>query len=248
MNSNIKFDKETLVKHRFWIALGLFVPLWLVAWLVLWLSVSDAVQVKKDEYEKSNKAIATVTNPKTKFFLDPMTGKKDDLTKRKVTVWREVQTPQGGLTIDWKVDDKTPNIAKLVDAPFGSPIAADDVSERQEFRDNLYKDWKEEKRKQFAALAGPMALNFDSVIGMAPIDSKENATYMPSMEEIWLNQETVWAKRELLWIIRQALDRLAYFERVEPTEKEALPAGALARHHFRNSNWELDLVLKPAAN
>src|SRR5215471_5673797 len=111
MSSNIKFDKETLVKHRFWIALGVFVPLWLVAWLVLWLSVSDAVQVKKDEYEKSNKEIAKVTNPKTEHFTTPMTGKKNTLTDRKITVWREVQTPQGGLTIDWKLDDKTPNMA-----------------------------------------------------------------------------------------------------------------------------------------
>jgi hypothetical protein len=248
MSSNIKFDKETLVKHRFWIALAVFVPLWLVAWLVLWLSVSGAVEAKKKEYDDSQKKIATVTDPKTEHFRNPMTEKKDKLAGRKGVLWKEVWAPQGNLTVDWPIslEGKTPGLAKLVNAPFGAPIKEDDVSERQHFRDFLYKEWKKTKREQFAYYAGPMTLNFDNVIGMAPFDATENEKVTPSMEEIWANQETVWVKRELLWVIRQTLERLADFEPVSPSEKEALPDGVVTRHHLRNRNWELDLLLKPA--
>src|SRR5260370_9410305 len=100
MSSNIKFDKETLIKHRFWIGLGVFVPLFLVAWLVLWLSVSGAVDEKKKEYASSVKAIEGVRDPKTADYTNPMNGKKDTLTVRKDKVWGEEWGMQGNLDKD----------------------------------------------------------------------------------------------------------------------------------------------------
>jgi hypothetical protein len=250
MSSNIKLDKETLIKHRFWIALGVFVPLFLVAWLVLWLGVGPAVEETKKSYEQSMKDIEQVKNPKTQAFTTPLNEKKETLSGRKIELWTEVwdTDTQRNLAIEWPVNPKTPQLAALATAPFGTPIKEDEAhgisatSVRQEYRDILYKEWKARKKEQFAELAGPMALNFDSVIEMAPIDA--NRDYTPTDEEIWLNQETVWVKRELLRIIRETINYLADFQRIEPTGKETLPDGVLARQRLRNSNWELDLLIK----
>jgi hypothetical protein len=249
MSSNFKLDKETLIKHRFWVALGVFVPLWLIAWIWLWATVSGEVQKTKQAYEQTLKDIETVKNPKTQAFTTPLTEKKETLSSRKDVLWREVwdTDPQRNLTVDWFVNNKTPGLAQLATQPFGTPIKEDEVSELQEYRDNLYKEWKARKKAEFASLAGPMTLDFDGVIGMAPIDAKENAEHPLTNEELWLNQETVWVKRELLRIIRQTLNILADFQR-EPADKQPLPAGVLARHRFRNSNWELDLLIKPGSN
>src|SRR6516165_1935229 len=160
MSSNIKFDKETLIKHRFWIALGIFVPLWLVAWLILWLSVSDAVETTKKAYEKSLKDIETVKDPKTTHYTTPMTAKQGQLTRRKNTLWKEVWKTQGDIPIEWPTDEKTPQIAQLANAPFMSPIKDGSVRERQEYRDVIYDEYRKAKRREFTDIAGPISMEF----------------------------------------------------------------------------------------
>jgi hypothetical protein len=253
MSSNIKFDKETLVKHRFWIGLGLFVPLWLVAWLVLWLTVSDEVTKTKEAYAKSLKDIETVKDPKTTFYTTPMTEKKGKLTGRKETLWVEVWNTQSNIPIEWPTNDKAPQLAKLASAPFMSPINDDaalgitGTSARQEFRDVIYEEYRNAKRDEFTRLAGPISMDFESVIEMPPI--AENRQHLPTDEEIWLTQENVWVKRELLRIIRNTIDTIAYFHPVEPSGKEEpLPEKTVARRRYRNSNWELELLLKRGDN
>src|SRR5262249_58279609 len=124
--------------------LGVFVPLWLVSWLVLWLSVSDAVEAKKVEYQKSVTAIEGVKDPKTTYYTNPMNEKKGTLVGRKDTLWSEVWNTQGNLMADWPFDNKTPQLAAMANAPFGSPIKDDDklgitaTSVRQDYRDFLY--------------------------------------------------------------------------------------------------------------
>jgi hypothetical protein len=243
---NFKFDKETLIKHRFWIGLGVFAPFWLVIWLVLWLGVSDKVQEVKGEYAKSVKEIAKVNDPKNGNYTTPMTGKKDKLTDRKSVVWEEVWKTQGNLTVDWPSDSKTPQLAALASAPFLTPVKDEEVVVRQLYRDTLYKPWRDKKREQFNLLAGPMSFDFDSVIRMAPIS--ENAEYAVSMDEIWLNAETVWVKRELLWVLRKTIEDIAYFQPIKAEKEEPLPEGVVARHRFRNSTWELDLLVKRGDN
>src|SRR5262249_54380844 len=91
-------------------------------------------------------------------------------------------------------------------------------------------------------LAGPIALDFDRVIDLPNIGPNSP---LPSIEEMWLTQETIWAKRELLRIIRATNDSLSFFRPVDAEAgKEKLPEGIVARRVFRNSNWELDLQLK----
>src|SRR5437870_5267397 len=143
MSSNVKFDKETLIKHRFWIALGIFAPLWLVAWLVLLLSVSGEVEKTKKGYDASMKSIDTVTNPKTAAFTTPLNEKKDKLEGRKKEVWVEVRGSQGNIDNDWPVNDKAPELGKLANEPFFTPVKGEsEVRVVQQYRDVLYKEWR----------------------------------------------------------------------------------------------------------
>src|SRR5262249_15928223 len=217
--ANIKFDKETLIKHRFWIALGVFAPLWLVAWLVLWLSVSGAVEVKKTEYAKSIKDIEGVKDPKNPNYTRPMNEKKDTLAGRKNEVWKDVYSTQWNYATDWPKEP--PEIAALSGAPFMSPIKGEDVVARQKYRDVVYKGWRDRKREEFYGLGGPMSMDFDQVIGMAPIS--ENREHPVSADEIWLNAESVWTKRELLYVLRKTIEDIAYFQAVKPEKEEPLP-------------------------
>src|SRR6516165_4863376 len=213
--ANIKFDKETLIKHRFWIALGVFAPLWLVAWLVLWLGVSGAGDVKKTEYAKSMKEIDGVKDPKNPNYTKPMNEKKDTLAGRKNEVHKDVRSTQWNYDTDWPKE--LPQIAALAGTPFMSPIKEEDVVNRQKYRDDVYTKWRDRKREELYDLAGPMAMDFDQVIRMAPI--KENREYTVTTDEIWLNAETVWTKREILYVLRKTIEDIAYFQPVK-LEKE----------------------------
>jgi hypothetical protein len=247
MSSNFKLDKETLIKHRFWVALSVFVLLFLITWIVLWASVSDAVEIKRKEYDESVKSVEKVKSPKTKYFTEPMTAKKEELTEWKVKVWKEVWSTQTNIPSDWPVSDRYPQLAQLANEPFGTPIKEHPVRAIQGYRDNIYKEYRERKREEFQLLAGPIAMNFDRVIDMPPI--AEHPEYLPTNEEIWLTQENIWVKRELLGILRVTIEQLGYFHPIPLSEQDkALPAGVVARYRYRNRNWELDLLLKRGDN
>jgi hypothetical protein len=248
MSSGIKLDKETLIKHRFWVALIAFAPLFLIAWLVLWLSVSDKVQAKAKEFNESVANIDKVKDPKNKNYVEPMTEKKGKLEVHKIKVWKEVYDPQWNLAIEWPYDpQKTPKLAEMYKESFGGPYDPQTkkpveipYEQRQSYREDLYKPYREEKRKEFMELAAPMTMDFDRVIEMPQI--AEHPEYTPTTEEIWLTQETVWVKRELLGLLQATLFNIGYFRPVE--DKSALPTGYVNRFRYSNSNWELELLLR----
>ena len=53
----LKIDKETLIKQRFWVLLGVFVPLVLVAPPRLWTSVASASQKARSDKDKKFKEL-----------------------------------------------------------------------------------------------------------------------------------------------------------------------------------------------
>jgi hypothetical protein len=256
MSSAVKLDKETLIKHRFWIALGAFAPLFLIAWLVLWLSVSGEITKKKGEYEQSVQAIDKVKDPKNDNYQKPMTEKKGKLEDHKVKVWGELyngtkdnpQLAQWDLCVEWPFDpQKTPMLGEMYKESFGGPYDPQTkkpievpYEQRQSYRENLYKEYRDRKRAEFKELATPMNMDFDAVIAMPPI--AEHPEYTPTTEELWLTQETVWVKRELMGLLQRTLFNIGYFRPVE--DKSAPPAGYVNHSRFKNSNWEIDLLLR----
>ena len=68
----LNIDKEQLIKHRFWIGLGVFVPLWLIILLVLWTSVGGTVSAERTAYDKSLKDVKALGNFKNGKFVEPV--------------------------------------------------------------------------------------------------------------------------------------------------------------------------------
>jgi len=237
-------DKETLIKHRFWIALGVFGLIWLVGLILIpTVQGSSNAEVEK-KYADAQTGIKGVTDPKNENFVKPLVKKEDNLKDKKGDVWgiawefqKDMCTwPQGGNA---RLDER------LKEAPFGTYLKDSDCAE---YGNKLYESY----------VAG---LNFPDII--KPVEYQGGWTSivrpvshwtvdpLPTPEECWLAQEDLWVKRELLEIIQKTLDEVRIFKDVKldkDAEKDAkaekIPDGG-KRQLMRNSNWELDLITEP---
>src|SRR4051794_4387961 len=98
----MKFDKEALVKQRFWFLLGFAVLLCLVTVIVLKFSGPAAVAAKRDLYDKAKKEIegALAKGPKSKNFLPPWEKYGSAFRERKEGVWKDVWNVQKDM-VTW---------------------------------------------------------------------------------------------------------------------------------------------------
>src|SRR4051794_29386864 len=96
-----KLDSEALKKNGFWIALGAFVLLWLIAAVViLW----PADLPTKKEYEDTKKAAegAQSIRPKTLAYQKPWLAHAEKFKAEKDKVWGSAWDQQS-LMYDWPV-------------------------------------------------------------------------------------------------------------------------------------------------
>src|SRR5262249_5749871 len=120
--SSMKFDKEALIKHRFWIGLGVFVPLWLIIILVLWTAVGGTVSAAKKEYgDATGKAKNINASAPNDTFTTPAKIKEERLRAQKGRVWRAAWEPQA-LLWTWPGNKTAPLDEKMKTAYFGDPI------------------------------------------------------------------------------------------------------------------------------
>jgi hypothetical protein len=247
-----KIDKETLIKHRFWILLGAFVPLWLIALIIL-LGVASLVEAKRKEYTKQVDVVTKINNPNTKseHYIDPLKEQESKLRDQKLKVWGEVWDSQidpdtkQHFMDDWPYNDKTPTLQRLArEGKFFGPI--NDERELVTYRDQLYKKYVEQKRDTYEKILAkypaqpgytPVQINWDKVMPIRELKPDK----LPTSEECWLAQEELWIKQQLFRAIRDALDASARFE----PEKDVKPLPNTVGHYlFRNPNWELDLRIE----
>jgi hypothetical protein len=231
-------DKETLIKHRFWIALGVFALLWLVGMILIPAVQGRDNAKKEDEFTKAKTAVENIKDPKTKTtFVTPLEGKEKTLKERKNVVWAKVFEPQARM-MTWPEGGKAHLDQKLNDAPFGSPINADDLSE---YGGTLYHEYLTSLK--LPEIVKPAEFNGDWTRVIRPV-AKWSVHPPPTAEECWLAQEDLWVKRELLEIIQRTLDATRIFKDVQPDKDaklEPLPEGG-KRQLLRNANWEFDLI------
>jgi hypothetical protein len=268
-----KFDKELLIKHRFWIGLGVCILFVLVVLIMLPNSVGSAVDIKKKEYDGQLKTMQSIGAVKNQSFVDALKRKDGHVEKRKNEVWSEAWKTQADM-MTWP-----PNLEETWSKKypyFGDPI---EVSDRDKFGSEY--DYQlydvvnvcqpiDEKGKGVVQFSG----GWNAVLGL-----ERSFVPPPSNEDIWLAQEDLWIKRELLSIIREANDYVARFTEVLPddpaakdkkdakpapqkddnpaadaaqdAEKDAKPAPAAKpkmvtdpmHRKYRNYYWELDLNL-----
>lgn len=230
----MKMDKDFLMKHRFWLLLGAFVPIWGLTVLML-LSDVGGKSEKQKAYEDALKSV-NFSSPKNASFLEPLKKQEETFRKQKDKVWERSWKNQDGL-MTWADAPQAPFGRRLKNAYFGDELS--DYQERVFYARNLY-------LKQFE--------EFDDKL--APAEYKDGVERVitriydwkdPKSMELWLAQEDFWVKREVVDAIREALHSVARFT-VLPLDpknpKDAVPQGALARYRLRNPNWELDLIVE----
>jgi hypothetical protein len=227
----MKLDKETAVKHQFWILLGSYLLVWIIA--VLWLNVAASEPIKaaekkyKDSKTKLDKAKQNPKNVAT--FCPPWREFGKVFDGHKQLIWGQAWALQNGM-YDWPF-----SYAVLTPQ---TEISQDD---RENYKRKLYPDEIKYLKDIAPQLLGPVELagGFDNVF------KPQKWTETPTREECWLAQEDYWVKRELLYVVSGAVGFEAGMYAVEiDKKKEPLPEGVIARHRFRNQNWEITLLIK----
>src|SRR5207302_8076280 len=87
-------DKDTLVKHSFWILAGCYVVLVLACLTVLATSVSDTVRKEEEELKTAEKLVTSISDPKNDAW-EAAFKKQDEFVKgKKDKVWKEAWETQ----------------------------------------------------------------------------------------------------------------------------------------------------------
>src|SRR5260370_15677570 len=132
-------DKETLIKHRFWIALGVFGLLWLVGLILIpTVQGSSNAEVEKKFTDAHNavKGVATGDPKTTEFFVKPLEGKEHTLKDKKGDVWGMAWEYQKDMCT-WPEGDEG-KLRWLNDAQFGAAISSAHCSE---YGNKLYEQY-----------------------------------------------------------------------------------------------------------
>jgi hypothetical protein len=234
----MKFDKETIIKHRFWFLLGTVLPLLLIMLCVLKFGVADTVDARKKEYDSAVASVKGISNPKNDSFIQPVKAKEDTLNKKKSKVWEEAWKGQGNF-ITWPQEMQR----ELGDKYYGDFISEED---RRKYARVYMAGYVGKIEKEFTDLIAPVEFKggFNSIIRTVPAWDENKP---PLLEEMYLAQEDISVQRELLNIIRSTLDALKKFVPVEQPKgdkKPQLPSGVVAQYVFKNPNWEMKLSLE----
>jgi hypothetical protein len=231
-----KADKDALKKNVFWIALGGFVVLWLIAVVCVMLSGDPT---KKKAWEDAKQGIDKAgEKPKNEKFYEPWDKYGESASGHKDEVWKAGWLQQKDI-YTWPANMKVrPTYPTDV---FGSN-PKDDLDRRSEFRD----DYKTQFADQgLDTLISPAVYRggFEAVVPKQVWHGEQ----APTREEIWLAQEDFWVRREMLNIVIEAMNAVALFKDVtdevlKDPKAPKTPEGVEGRRVFRNANWELDLL------
>ncbi|MCS6850139.1 MAG: hypothetical protein NZ700_03090 [Gemmataceae bacterium] len=230
-------DAQTLLRNRFWIILGVTVPLILVAMIFLTTLVAADLDKRRRDIDKSKRELdARKTLRETQKELEALTEQEKKLQVRREEVWAEAWKIQSDL-MTWPAP-----LRQLDSLHFGEPI--DDKLRDAFIQDNAYKAQVEE----VVRIPEPVLFKdgWEKVVVHVPKFDVARFQGPPTPEEMWLAEEDIWVQRELFLAIKQANDYVAKFTRLESGDATPKPDPAkreLFRQRFRNPRWELDLIL-----
>jgi hypothetical protein len=203
-------DKDTLVKHSFWILAGGYVVLVLGCLAVLMTSVSDTVRKEQEDLKKSQDLVKGIANPKNPNVVAAYKKQDDFVDRKKDEVWSKAwETQKDMMTWPTKLQSQFQKYKY-----FGDPI---DQFDRALFDDNYSTQLRE-----VWEVVQPVTANGEGVVqckgdwGEVLQLDRTFETKPPSKDDIWLTQEELWVKREMLRIIRDANQSVARFKEVTP--------------------------------
>jgi hypothetical protein len=250
----VSIDKETLIKHRFWIALGTFALFWLVVLILVPTVQGSRNRDLKTDYDGDKKKVEGINDVKTDAVRKPLEVKEGRIKEQKNIVWAEAWKNQSGM-MTWPEDDRARLNEKLSNAVFGRYISTDDrgVYAGSNGTNGLYHQYV--TSLHLPEMVAPVQFKGGWKNVIKPV-TKWSIDPPPTTEECWLAQEDLWVRRELLDIVRTTLDSIRIFKPYDEKHGEKAPppstediakaekAGA-KRFVMHNSNWMLELVLEP---
>jgi hypothetical protein len=103
----MKFDKDTLLKHRFWFLLALAAPLSIVGLFLLGFSVRAQIDKEKKAIEDTLKKVKAYAKPESQESVDKAQKRATDKKSKQDVVWRLAAREQDRL-MTWPkgVEDK----------------------------------------------------------------------------------------------------------------------------------------------
>lgn len=165
----VKINKAFLIKNHFWILLGIYTPLVLVALAMLWTSVADAIEEKRNKIKKTKtdiEAIVRDTNIRNQLWLEGGNQKEKDLAAQKEKVWEQVWKGQASMVVWPKfLIEKFP---ELKNKDFGEPITDFPV------RDNFINEPNEQGYQQMLA---------DMILSVQPILSNDDVKDLRALKQ-----------------------------------------------------------------
>jgi len=106
----MNFDKDALIKNRFWVLLAGVVPLVIIAIIILVTVVTASIAADKKALEDARKdAEGPFPEPKNPKFVEVMKQAADALQARQDEVWKQVYLPQKHITEGYKAWPKSFN-------------------------------------------------------------------------------------------------------------------------------------------
>jgi len=232
-------DKETLVKHHFWILLGLVLILLPVVAGGVWMGVADATAAEQSKVD-GQKAKLDAAKPQGNNILDALKKGKETLDAQKDVVWKDAYQAQAGL-ISWP--QSFPDYNELNKLHFGEPVRREVLNAF--LNANVYLP----EFESLAALVKPTELTggWQQVMKFVKRSDRN-----PSVEDVWLALEDLCIQREMLRCVHAVNMLLATFERVDTPEvqkelqEKFKPVAGEFVGRFVSPYWELDLAMVKA--
>jgi hypothetical protein len=251
-------DKETLLRNRFWVMLGVFLPLVLIALIYLSTGVAGELDNQRNHIKKVETDLDgnfPKVKGKTDSELERLKSKTAQLDQRRVELWKEAWALQDGLQVWPKAIEE----AALLDKNGGKPLT------ERKFGETLSNELCAEyaQNKVYGAQYEELAQIFHEDLsklgkgkrGYDPVIFKEGWKNViqhvaewktatqgpPSYKEVWVAQEDFWVQRELLLALNKANKSVATFKKVK-AGKDIDPNDPL-QGSFENRYWHLDLKI-----
>jgi hypothetical protein len=233
----MKTDKETLIKHHFWILLGVFGVLALILLILIPTVVGADAEAKDKRIKAAEGDLKANQNAVSRPFIAALDEQKNVLGQKRGELWTEMYDKQKGL-ISWPGEMRYTMGKKYSD--FGMDIGRDDAFAYTE--ENVYLHEYDE----MAEIIKPTEYQGGWKAVLSPV--AWSATNRPTPDEVWLSLEDMCVQREVLSVLHQANQAVAVFEAVPVPKGEALPptsmrpADAFAKR-FQSRWYQLDISL-----
>lgn len=240
----MKFDKETLIKQRFWVLLGTVVPLVIAGLVVLWMGAGDEIEAKAKALDESKQKLSGIITspPENKKFTSALEVRKREVLQKELEIWGRAWKGQEPDFTSWPVPPASEGTftVNLKDQYFGDFIPDNDRDLYR--RPEVYRPYVAEVYElaepynKFGEVMVQFKGGWEKVLRY--VDTWKDP--VPWNEEVWLAQEDLWVQREMMRIVRAANESVATLRKVADGKPDR-SKGEIDRHTYRNSDWELDL-------